>query len=267
MNLRRLDAELVHRHLAHSRQNARQLIEAQAVSVNGITCSKPTRQVAPTDSITVNSEREHWVSRGALKLLSALEIFPEVQNKFVEATVLDAGASTGGFSEVALQWASKVIAVDVGYGQLAWSLRQNDKIDVLERTHINELDLSVIGTPVDVVLADLSFISLLSVLSSFKRLSAIESTWLLLVKPQFEVGKQDIGKGVVIDPVLHFNSVEKVVLACQDIGWAFKGVTASGLKGPKGNQEFFVWLEGASPFKDRLEIQNEIARVTKGAPL
>lgn len=266
MKLRRLDAELVHRQLAHSRQGARQLIEKNAVSVNGIVCSKPTRQVAETDSITLSSEERNWVSRGALKLLSFLDAYPEIQSRIVDAVVLDVGASTGGFSQVALQWAREVIAVDVGYGQLAWSLRQDPKIQVLERTHINDLKLDDITTPVDVVLADVSFISLLSVIQSFKRLSKGNSTWILMVKPQFEVGKHDIGKGVVTDPALHFNSVEKVVLACQDIGWGLKGVAASGLKGPKGNQEFFIWLEGQVPIKDRLAIQTEISRVTKGSP-
>ena len=266
MKLRRLDAELVHRQLAHSRQSARQLIEKNVVQVNGIVCSKPTRQVTENDSITFNSVEKNWVSRGALKLLSFLEAYPELETKFHNAVVLDVGASTGGFSQVALQWAEKVIAVDVGYGQLAWTLRQDPKIQVLERTHINDLLLDGIETSVDIVLADVSFISLLSVIPSFKRLSKDDSTWILMVKPQFEVGKQDIGKGVVTDPSLHFNSVEKVVLASQDIGWGLKGVAASGLKGPKGNQEFFIWLEGQAPIKDRLVIQSEISRVTKGLP-
>lgn len=262
--MRRLDAELVHRHLADSRQIAKTLIENNGVLVNGIVCSKPTRQVNETDSITVSTQNPVWVSRGASKLLSALKVFPEIQQLMIDAVVLDAGASTGGFTEVASQWAKKVIAVDVGYGQLAWSLRTNPKVLVLERTHINDLALDTIDTPADIVLADLSFISLASVLKAFQRLSTPESTWLLLVKPQFEVGKDDVGKGVVTDPELHFNSIEKIADACQDIGWAVMGVCASGLKGPKGNQEFFLWLKGGSAQKDRLAIHAAIATAVEG---
>ena len=264
MTLRRLDAELVHRHLADSRQIARTLIESNVVIVNGIVCSKPTRQVNSSDSIIVSEHDHVWVSRGALKLLSALDAFPEVQEQMNGAVVLDAGASTGGFTEVASQWAQKVIAVDVGYGQIAWSVRTNPKVQVIERTHINDLTLETIKTPANVVLADLSFISLTSVLGAFKRLSTSDSTWLLLVKPQFEVGKEAIGKGVVTDPHLHFNSIEKVANACQDIGWAMLGVCASGLKGPKGNQEFFLWLKGDALPKDRLAINEAITSAIEG---
>lgn len=263
MSLRRLDLEIVHRKLAESRQLAKALIEQNLVSVNGIICSKSTRQVNASDSITVASHATQWVSRGALKLLSALAIFPEVQDRMQDAVVLDAGASTGGFSEVASQWADQVIAVDVGYGQLAWSLRSNPKIQVLERTHINDLDLAALQKPATVVVADLSFISLVSVIASFKRLSTPDSTWLLLVKPQFEVGKRDIGKGVVTDPQLHFNSIEKVVQACQDVGWGLRGICASALKGPKGNQEFFIWHQGGAPLKDRLVVQELIKTVVE----
>lgn len=262
--MRRLDVELVHRHLADSRQIAKTLIEDNAVFVNGIICSKPTRQVSETDSITVSAQNPVWVSRGALKLLSALKVFPEIQRLMKDAVVLDAGASTGGFTEVASQWAKKVIAVDVGYGQLAWSLRTNPKIQVFERTHINDLAIDAIESQVDIVIADLSFISLTSVLKAFQRLSTNDSTWLLLVKPQFEVGKSDVGKGVVTDPELHFNSIEKVANACQDIGWGMMGVCASGLKGPKGNQEFFLWLKGGSPLMDRLAIHEAIASAIEG---
>lgn len=264
MTLRRLDAELVHRHLADSRQIARALIESNVVLVNGILCSKPTRQVNSSDSISVTEHDHVWVSRGALKLLSALKAFPEVQATMRDAVVLDAGASTGGFTEVACQHAQKVFAVDVGYGQLAWSVRTNPKVQVLERTHINDLSLETLTSPANVVLADLSFISLTSVLGAFKRLSTADSTWLLLVKPQFEVGKEAVGKGVVTDSHLHFNSIEKVVNACQDIGWSMVDVCASGLKGPKGNQEFFLWLKGGAPRKDRLAIHELITRVLEG---
>lgn len=264
MTLRRLDAELVHRHLADSRQIARSLIEANTVLVNGIVCSKPTRQVASFDSITVSDHDHVWVSRGALKLLSALKMFPEVTERMQDAVVLDAGASTGGFTEVASQWASKVIAVDVGYGQIAWSVRTNPKVQVIERMHINDLTVETLVTPADVVLADLSFISLTSVLPALKRLSTSDSSWLLLVKPQFEVGKEAVGKGVVTDPYLHFNSIEKVANACQDIGWSMVGVCPSGLKGPKGNQEFFLWLQGGAPRKDRLAIHEAITNALEG---
>ena len=261
--LRRLDVELVQRKFAESRQVARNLIEQNLVMVNGIVCSKVTRQVSESDEIKLAQSSPKWVSRGALKLLSALKAFTDTQSAMHNAIVLDAGASTGGFTEVAVQWARKVYAVDVGYGQLAWSVRSNPKVVVFERMHINNLQLEDIQEPADVVIADLSFISLVSVLDAFVRLSTKGSTWLLMVKPQFEVGKEDIGKGIVVDPDLHSKSIQKVVEACQDRGWGFLGVTPSAIKGPKGNQEFFIWLKGQAPLQDRIALHEEIAKVVR----
>ncbi|MFM8205341.1 MAG: TlyA family RNA methyltransferase [Actinomycetales bacterium] len=249
----RLDLELVKRGLARSRESAQLLIESGVVIVKGIPAIKSSTQVNPDDSIHISKEKESFVSRGGQKLFGALRAFPDIE---IEGKVaLDAGASTGGFTDVLLrEGAAKVIAVDVGYGQLAWNLQKDQRVLMIDRKNIKDLQLSEIGEPVDLVVADLSFISLRSVLKSLISLGKPFADFLLMVKPQFEVGKEKVGAGgVVRDPVLRFDAVKSVADAAFLLGFGVKGVVASSVPGPSGNVEYFLWLKaGASALDDHL---------------
>lgn len=187
----RVDAELVRRGLARSRQQAAELIGAGRVSIDGMPAAKPATAVAVTANLTVDADERSWVSRGAHKLIGALDRF----GLTVEGRrCLDAGASTGGFTEVLLdRGAREVVAVDVGYGQLAWSLRRDPRVTVLERTNVRELTADAIGGTVDLVVADLSFISLSTVLPALTSCAAPDADIVPMVKPQFEVGKDRVG--------------------------------------------------------------------------
>lgn len=243
MARRRLDAELVRRGLARSREHAVTLIAEGRVAVSGRAATKPATGVDAGDPVVVRTDPEQpsWVSRGAHKLLGALEAFPVA----VEGRrALDAGASTGGFTEVLLgRGAAEVVAVDVGYGELAWSLRTDDRVRVHERTNVRTLTPEAIDGPVDLVVADLSFISLRLVLPALTGCAAPEADLVPMVKPQFEVGRERLGAGgVVRDPEHRVQSVLEVAAAAQALGWGTAGVVASPLPGPAGNVEFFLWL-------------------------
>ena len=247
MSRSRLDAELVRRGLARSREDATDLIEARAVRVGGIPATKPATQVDAETSITVETERDDFVSRGGHKLAGALEDFPKLIVAGKRA--LDAGASTGGFTDVLLRAeVAQVVAVDVGYGQLAWPIQQDPRVQILDRTNVRHLTLDQIGEPVDLVVADLSFISLTLVLPALKSVSTANADF--LVKPQFEVGREKLGAGgVVRDPALRVNAIEEVAIAAAENGLGVVGITASRLPGPAGNVEYFLWLQsGGAPF-------------------
>jgi 23S rRNA (cytidine1920-2'-O)/16S rRNA (cytidine1409-2'-O)-methyltransferase len=247
----RLDAELVRRGLARSRDHAADLIEARSVMVGGIPASKPATQVDAETSITIQGERDDFVSRGGHKLAGALDAFPLIQVAGKRA--LDAGASTGGFTDVLLKRdAATVIAVDVGYGQLAWELRQDPRVVILDRTNVRHLTIEQIGDPVDLIVADLSFISLTLVLPALVSVSRTGADFLVMVKPQFEVGREKLGAGgVVRDPLLRKHAVRDVADAAYDMGLGCKGVVASSLPGPAGNVEYFLWLaRGASEISE-----------------
>jgi 23S rRNA (cytidine1920-2'-O)/16S rRNA (cytidine1409-2'-O)-methyltransferase len=247
----RLDAELVRRELARSRESAADLIESRSVLVNGIPATKPATRVDAETSITLQGKRDDFVSRGGHKLSGALDSFPQIKVKGVRA--LDAGASTGGFTDVLLRrGAREVVAVDVGYGQLAWELRQDPRVLVLDRTNIRHLTGDVVGEPIDLVVADLSFISLTLVLSALSAVSKSDADFLLMVKPQFEVGREKLGAGgVVRDPVLRKSAVIDVATSAYDVGLGTMGVVASPLPGPAGNVEYFLWLKrGASEISE-----------------
>ena len=247
----RLDAELVRRGLAPSRERAAQLIADGRVKVAGALASKPATGVT-TDVAIVVLEGENgpdYVSRGAHKLAGALAAFgPEAfgPDGLVVAgrRCLDAGASTGGFTDVLLRaGAAEVVAVDVGYGQLHWSLQQDDRVVVHDRTNVRALEAEQIGGPVDLVVGDLSFISLRLVLDALLRVTREDGDLALMVKPQFEVGKDRLGKGgVVRDPELWVETVLDVARAAAERGWGTRAVTVSPLPGPSGNVEFFLWL-------------------------
>jgi len=291
MTRRRLDAELVRRGLVSSREQGRAAIEGGRVSVSGVTATKAATQVDDAAPIElVAAPGSDFVSRGAHKLTGALEAFGlDVR----DANALDAGASTGGFTQVLLQRGARhVIAVDVGYGQLAWSLRSDDRVTVLERTNVRHLDASrdELPYPPDLVVADLSFISLAAVLPALVTVAAPAANLVLMVKPQFEVGKERVGSGVVTSPDLRREAVARVVSAAQAEKLAIFGVAASPLPGPKGNVEYFLWMgkvggdaaepnehDGAMEREDRVsaglsaglsaaEIESAIARAVQEGP-
>ena len=253
----RLDAELVRRGLARSREQAADLIADGRVTVSGEAAAKPATQVTRDAPITI---AEHdgdpgYVSRGGHKLAGALAAFPDLT--VAGRDCLDAGASTGGFTDVLLRaGAAHVIAVDVGYGQLAWSLRTDPRVTVLDRVNVRSLRPEQVAGPggrlPDLVVADLSFISLALVLPALAGSADRDADFVLLVKPQFEVGKGRVGAGgVVRDAGLRAEAVSSVGAAAAGLGLGVRGVTASPLPGPAGNVEYFVWLRrGAAPLDD-----------------
>jgi 23S rRNA (cytidine1920-2'-O)/16S rRNA (cytidine1409-2'-O)-methyltransferase len=242
----RLDAELVRRGLARSREHASELIAAHRVKVSGAVATKPATGVTTDLAIVVaaDPDRPDYVSRGGHKLAGALDAFEPAGLEVRGRRCLDAGASTGGFTDVLLRrGAAQVVAVDVGYGQLAWKLRQDERVDVHDRMNVRELTPDLIGGPVDLVVGDLSFISLEIVLDALLGVTAADGDLALMVKPQFEVGKDRVGKGgVVRDPGLRAEAVTSVADAAALRGWGARSVTTSPLPGPAGNVEFFLWL-------------------------
>ncbi|PAT13881.1 16S/23S rRNA (cytidine-2'-O)-methyltransferase [Corynebacterium sp. NML 120412] len=242
---RRLDAELVRRKIARSREQAQTWIKEGKVIVGGFPATKPATVVEPDVSIKVDvAEEDEWASRGAHKLLSALEAFGPQGLDVAGKVALDAGASTGGFTDVLLKrGAREVIAVDVGYGQLIWRLQNDPRVRVLDRTNIRNLTLEQIGQPADLMVGDLSFISLNLVLPAIAACLAPGADLLPMVKPQFEVGKDRLGHGgVVRSNELRAEVTADVAAYAQSLGLSVKGVTASGLPGPSGNVEYFLWL-------------------------
>ncbi|CAB4719383.1 MAG: TlyA family rRNA (cytidine-2'-O)-methyltransferase [Actinobacteria bacterium] len=259
----RLDAELVRRGLARSRDHASELISAGRVRVSGAAASKPATGVTTDVAIVVleDSDRPDYVSRGGHKLAGALAAFGPRGLTVSGRRCLDAGASTGGFTDVLLRaGAAEVLAVDVGYGQLAWPIRQDPRVRVHDRTNIRELSLDLIGEPVEVVVGDLSFISLELVLDAIISVTRSDGDLALMVKPQFEVGKERVGKGgVVRDPELRAEAVNAVAAAAARRGWGAQMVTTSPLPGPSGNVEFFLWLRRAPASVDAEEIHRVVS--------
>jgi 23S rRNA (cytidine1920-2'-O)/16S rRNA (cytidine1409-2'-O)-methyltransferase len=247
----RLDAELVRRGLARSREHASELITAGRVSVAGTVAGKPATAVTTDVAIVVRKDTDQpdYVSRGGHKLAGALAAFEPAGLTVQGRRCLDAGASTGGFTDVLLRHgARQVVAVDVGYGQLAWQLRRDDRVVVHDRTNIRDLTIELVGGPVDVVVGDLSFISLELVLDPLMAVTVREGDLVLMVKPQFEVGKGRVGKGgVVREPALREEAVRAVADASARRGWGARAVTVSPLPGPSGNVEFFLWLRHGAP--------------------
>jgi 23S rRNA (cytidine1920-2'-O)/16S rRNA (cytidine1409-2'-O)-methyltransferase len=260
----RLDAELVRRGLARSRDHASELIAAKRVKVAGVVATKPATGVTTDVALVVSAdpERPEFVSRGGHKLAGALAEFTPLGLRVAGRRCLDAGASTGGFTDVLLRYdAAEVVAVDVGYGQLAWSLRQDPRVRVHDRTNIRDLTPALIGRKVDLVVGDLSFISLGLVLDALLGVTHDDGDLALMVKPQFEVGKGGVGKGgVVRDLGLRAEAVTSVADAAARRGWGAQAVTTSPLPGPSGNVEFFLWLRKAATVIGADQITEEVRR-------
>ncbi len=237
---RRLDAELVRRNLTGSRTEAQQLIEVNRVRVNGSVAAKSSRQVAPGDALVVSGPPARFVGRGAEKLESALACF---DLDVTGLRALDAGASTGGFTDCLLQrGAREVIALDVGHGQLHERLRSDDRVVNMERTNVRHIGAADIGGRVDVVVGDLSFISLTLVIPVLVMVCQSEAPMVLLVKPQFEAGRSEVskGRGIITDPEIHKRVQAEVSDALTQSGCAVQDWTTSPITGADGNIEFLV---------------------------
>ena len=260
----RLDAELVRRGLARSREHAAELIAARRVKVAGAVATKPATGVTTDAALVVvaDPDRPDYVSRGGHKLAGALAAFGPAGLEVAGRRCLDAGASTGGFTDVLLRaGAREVVAVDVGYGQLAWPIRQDARVRVHDRTNIRDLTVDLVGGQVDLVVGDLSFISLELVLDALVSVTSDDGDLVLMVKPQFEVGKNRVGKGgVVRDLDLRAEAVTAVAGSAARRGWGAQAVTTSPLPGPSGNVEYFLWLRKRDPAVGEDDIVAEVRR-------
>jgi len=246
-NKKRLDLTVLEKGLTVSRQRARALIMEGKVLVNNQLTDKPGIQVSADDEIVIKGEDIPYVSRGGLKLEGALKAFEINPSGLI---CLDVGASTGGFTDCLLQHGAKyVYSVDVGYGQLAWKLRQDPRVKPVERTNIRNMPADIIQHPIDLITIDVSFISLRIVLPAILKFMKENTAILALIKPQFEVGKGKVGKGgVVRDTALH----EEVIRSLWDFfneinGLSCKSVIPSPILGPKGNKEFIILIYMNSP--------------------
>ena len=253
---KRLDVELVDRGLVQSSERAKVVIMEGLVYVNGQKSDKAGTPVKEDDRIEVRGETLRYVSRGGKKLEKAMQVFPVVLEG---CTCMDIGASTGGFTDCMLQnGAVKVYAVDVGYGQLAWSLRTDERVVNLERTNIRYITEEQVPQPVDFISVDVSFISLTLVLPVAHRLLKDGAQMVCLVKPQFEAGKDKVGKkGVVRDPQIHREVIRKVIDCAAELGFWVRGLDFSPIKGPEGNIEYLLFLQ--KPQQEALPPEETVA--------
>jgi len=238
----RLDNYLVEHGLAESRQRAQAYIMAGDVFVNNQKADKAGLFLKETDVVELRGNKLAYVSRGGLKLEKAMQTFPIVLNNKI---CMDVGASTGGFTDCMLQnGACRVYALDVGYGQLAWKLRSDERVINLERTNVRHLTHEQVPETIDFTSIDVSFISLTLVLPVVHEFLCEGGEVIALIKPQFEAGKDKVGKkGVVREESTHIEVIEKVVSFADQLGFSVKGLTFSPVKGPEGNIEYLVWLK------------------------
>ncbi len=257
----RLDLLLVERGLFASREKARAAVMAGQVRVDGKPVDKPGRLVDSRCRIEVTGHMP-YVSRGGLKLEKAIKSF---NLDFQGRVVLDVGASHGGFTDCALQHGARlVIAVDVGYGQMAWKLRCDPRVVLLERTNIRYLQAQDLPCLADMAVVDVSFISLEKVLPRLQELTTGDALGVALVKPQFEAGREKVGKkGVVRDPAVHREVIAAVCRVIKGLGWGVRGLDFSPIKGPQGNIEFLVCFDRGAP--DQVELLSTIPAVVARA--
>ncbi|MEW6377525.1 MAG: TlyA family RNA methyltransferase [Thermodesulfobacteriota bacterium] len=242
MRKERIDKLLMERGIVQSRERARALIMTGKVMVGGRIIDKPGTQIEVEATLQIQGEDQPYVSRGGIKLEGALDEFGVDPRGMV---VMDVGASTGGFTDCVLQrGARKVYAIDVGYGQLAWKLQRDPRVVNLERRNIRYLKREEVQEGVDLILIDTSFISIEKFLSHLLGFLKKGGVLISLIKPQFEVGKGEVGKGGVVREVtLHQKVIEKISKFSQELGLKVLQVTESPLLGPKGNKEFFIYLK------------------------
>ena len=251
MQKKRLDVLLVEKGYAQSRERAKSLIMSGIVFVNGERVDKAGSMLAEDALLELRGNDLSYVSRGGLKLEKAMQSFPITLEQKV---CMDIGASTGGFTDCMLQnGAKKVFAVDVGYGQLAWKLRCDERVVNMERTNVRFLTAEQVGEPVDFISVDVSFISLTLVLPVAKTFLAEDGEMVCLIKPQFEAGRENVGKkGVVRDRQVHIEVVNKIISFAIENDFDVKGLTFSPVKGPEGNIEYLVFLKKG---EGKLEIE------------
>lgn len=238
----RLDQLVFDLGLAESRERAKTTVMSGLVFVNGQRADKPGMQVSPDVNVEVKGTALPYVSRGGLKLEKALKVFPiDVNGK----VCIDCGASTGGFTDVLLKnGAAKVYSVDVGYGQLAWSLRNDERVVNMERTNIRYISSEQIPEPLDICVMDLSFISVKLVLPAVCALLKNDAQLVCLIKPQFEAGREEVGKkGVVRDKAVHLSVIESVLSFAPTVGMTVMGLDFSPIKGPEGNREYLCYMK------------------------
>jgi len=250
---RRLDLELVRRGLVDTRSRATEAIVGGRVLVDGAPADRPARQVSPAEQVTVRGAGPRFVSRGGEKLDAALAAFPIV---VAGRRAVDVGASTGGFTDCLLQHgATHVHAIDVGRGQLAWSLRTDPRVTVLERTNARSLDASTLGGPVPLAVADLAFISLLKVAPALARVTESGADLVLLAKPQFEAGRDRVPRGgVVRDPSVHAAVLTSLAEGLGDAELPVVDAIGSPVLGADGNREFLLWVQRGRPAADPARV-------------
>ena len=262
----RLDMLLVSRGLAETRSKAQAIIMSGEVYVDGQKADKPGMSYEDTVEIEVRGHACPYVSRGGLKLEKALRDFGVDPTGYVCS---DSGASTGGFTDCLLQQgAAKVFAIDVGYGQLAWKIRQDPRVVCMERTNIRYVTPEDLGEPLDLSVVDVSFISLKIVLPAIQKLLKPTGQVLCLIKPQFEAGKEKVGKkGVVRDPEVHLEVLEHFVALARELGFTIRNLTFSPVKGPEGNIEFLGHLSmvpGEEQVPDLTDLVAQAHETLKG---
>lgn len=249
----RVDIAVFERGFAPSREKAKAIIMAGQVYVNNQKCLKAGAEIKEDDVLEVRGNTLKYVSRGGLKLEKAMSSFPI---SLTDAICMDIGASTGGFTDCMLQnGAQKVYAIDVGYGQLAWSLRTNSKVVNMERTNFRNVTHNEIPEEIDFASVDVSFISLKIILPVLFSLLATGGKAVCLIKPQFEAGKEKVGKkGVVREISTHYEVVERIIVIAKEIGFSVKGLEYSPIKGPEGNIEYLIFLEKSQTVSTDFEI-------------
>ncbi|MDD4569947.1 MAG: TlyA family RNA methyltransferase [Tepidanaerobacteraceae bacterium] len=258
-NKLRLDVLIVNKGIISSREKAKAEIMSGNVLVNNQMIDKPGTQVNIDSTIVIKQKAFPYVSRGGLKLEKALEVF-DINTS--DKVAMDAGASTGGFTDCLLKnGAEKVYAVDVGYGQLDYSLRQNRRVVVLERTNVRYLNFEDIGQRLDIITADLAFISLSKVFDAFSNLLKDDGVLITLIKPQFEVGRKEVGKnGVVKDSDLHIKAINKVINNAKEHNFYLCNLTYSPIKGPKGNIEYLAYFRKGLQNYDIINVKDVVEK-------